>query len=154
MKRLTFFCVLLCTFLLPTVASANPESVRACLANWPEHPFDAQNPKFRTVSGQFKIFGIGEDINESTPTEKPELVLILPNISVMTGARMTLMNPNGWYCLRSKVNVMGSSEIILHCKAHIASTKAGTTVLGSNEGEIEQGVTVMGKSTIIREGCE
>lgn len=151
MKRITLLCVLLCTFLLPTVASANLESVRACLAKWPEHPFDAQNPKFRTVSGQFKIFGIGQDINESTPTEKPELVLILPNISVMTGSSMELMNPNGWYCLRSKVNVMASSTINLHCKAHIASTSQSTTVLGGGD---DQGVTVLGKATINRQGCE
>jgi hypothetical protein len=154
MKRLTLLFVLLGTFISPTLASASLESVQACLSSWPDHPFDAHNPSYRTVSGQFKIFGIGNDINESTPTDKPELVLILPNVSVMTGSTMTLMNPNGWYCLRSKVNVMGSSEINLHCKAHIASTKGGTTVLGSNEGEIDQGVTVMGKSTIIRKGCE
>ncbi len=154
MKRLTLLFVLLGTFISPTLASASLESVQACLSSWPDHPFDAHNPSYRTVSGQFKIFGIGNDINESTPTDKPELVLILPNVSVMTGSTMTLMNPNGWYCLRSKVNVMGSSEINLHCKAHIASTKGGTTVLGSNEGEIDQGVTVMGKSTIIRKGCD
>lgn len=154
MKRITLLFVLLGTFIPPTLASASLESVQACLSSWPDHPFDAHNPSYRTVSGQFKIFGIGNDINESTPTDKPELVLILPNVSVMTGSTMTLMNPNGWYCLRSKVNVMGSSEINLHCKAHIASTKGGTTVLGSNEGEIDQGVTVMGKSTIIRKGCD
>ncbi len=154
MKRITLLFVLLGTFISPTLASASLESVQACLSSWPDHPFDAHNPSYRTVSGQFKIFGIGNDINESTPTDKPELVLILPNVSVMTGSTMTLMNPNGWYCLRSKVNVMGSSEINLHCKAHIASTKGGTTVLGSNEGEIDQGVTVMGKSAIIRQGCD
>lgn len=154
MTRITLLFVLLCTLLSPTWASASLESVRACLSSWPDHPFDANNPSYRTVSGQFKIFGIGNDINESTPTDKPELVLILPNVSVMTGSNMTLMNPNGWYCLRSTVNVMGYSEIKLHCKAHIASTKSGTAILGSNEGEIDQGVTVMGKSAIIRQGCK
>ena len=154
MTRIALLFVLLCTLLSPTWASASLESVRACLSSWPDHPFDANNPSYRTVSGQFKIFGIGNDINESTPTDKPELVLILPNVSVMTGTSMTLMNPNGWYCLRSKVNVMASSNINLHCKAHIASTKGGTTVLGSSDGEIDQGVTVMGKSTITRQGCK
>jgi len=155
MKRITFLCVLLCTFISPIVASAsNPDAVRACLAAWPDHPFDAQKPSFRTVSGEVKIFGIGGDINESIATEKPELVLILPNVSVMTKARMTLMNPNGWYCLRSKVNVMASSDIYLHCTAHLASSKGSTNVLGSKEGGDDQGVTVLGKSTIYREGCE
>ena len=135
----------------PQVAFANIDAVRACLASWPDHPFDAQNPSYRTVSGQVKVFGIGSDINETTVTEKPELVLILPNVSVMTKARMTLMNPNGWYCLRSKVNVMASSEINLHCKAHLASSKHGTTVLGGGD---DKGVTVLGKARIYRKGCE
>ncbi|MFB3082651.1 MAG: hypothetical protein ACE1Z4_04225 [Gammaproteobacteria bacterium] len=151
MKRITLLFVLLGTFISPTLASASLESVQACLSSWPDHPFDAHNPSYRTVSGKVKIFGIGEDINESIPTEKPELVLILPNISIMTGSSMTLMNPNGWYCLSSKVNVMASSEINLHCKAHLASSKGSTTVLGGGD---DQGVTVMGKATIYRKGCE
>lgn len=151
MKRLTFLCVLFCMICLPTVASAsNLEAVRACLANWPDHPFDAQNPKFRSVESRFKIFGIGENINESTPTEQPELVLIQSNISVMTGSGITLMNPNGWYCLRAKVNVMASSHVNLHCNAKIASTKPGTTVLGGGD---DMGVTVLGAAEIHRQGC-
>ena len=151
MKRITFQFILLFTFLSPTLASASLDVVRACLASWPDHPFDVNNISYRTVSGKVKVFGIGGDINESVATEKPELVLILPNVSVMTKATMTLMNPNGWYCLRSKVNVMSSSDIYLHCKAHLASSKGGTTVLGGGD---DQGVTVMGKATIYRKGCE
>ncbi len=151
MKRKALVCVLLGLLVSPAVALANLDAVRVCLASWPDHPFDANNPTFRSVSGKFKIFGIGEDINESTPTDKPELVLIHPNVSVMTGSTMTLMNPNGWYCLISKVNVMASSTINLHCKAHLASSKEGTTVLGGGD---DKGVTVMGKATINTLGCE
>ena len=151
MKRFHFLIILLWTFLSPAVALANLEAVRACLASWPDHPFDANNPSYRSVSGGVKIFGIGDDINESVPTENPELVLIRPNVSIMTGSSMTLMNPNGWYCLSSKVNVMASSTINLHCKAHLASSKGGTTVLGGGD---DKGVTVMGKATINRQGCK
>lgn len=151
MKRITLLLALLWILFFPTLASANLDAVRACLASWPNHPFDANNPSFRSVSGGVKIFGIGQDINESTPTEKPELVLIHPNVSIMTGSSMTLTNPNGWYCLVSKVNVMASSTINLHCKAHLASSKGGTTVLGGGD---DQGVTVMGKATINRLECE
>jgi hypothetical protein len=151
MKRVPFLFILLFILLSPTVASANLEAVRGCFASWPDHPFDANNPSYRSVSGGVKIFGIGEDINESVPTEKPELVLIHPNVSIMTGSSMTLMNPNGWYCLISKVNVMASTTINLHCKAHLASSKEGTTVLGGGD---EKGVTVMGKATINIQGCE
>lgn len=151
MKPMTLLFVLLCLLISPTVASANLEALRGCFASWPDHPFDASNPTYRSVSGKFKIFGIGENINESTPTEQPELVLIQSNISVMTGSGMTLMNPNGWYCLTSKVNVMASSHINLHCKAKLASSKAGTTVLGGGD---DKGVTVLGISEIHQTGCE
>ncbi len=153
MKRLTFLCILFCTIFLPTVASANDlQALRACFAQWPDHPFNAENPQYRSVESKFKIFGIGENINESTPTEKPELVLIQPNISVMTGSGITLMNPNGWYCLKSKVNVMASSHVNLHCKAKIASSKegGGTTVLGSGD---DMGTTVLGAAEVHRQGC-
>ncbi|MDH5775614.1 MAG: hypothetical protein OEZ57_11945, partial [Nitrospirota bacterium] len=69
MKRISSLFLLLSLLLMPTVASANLDAVRVCLASWPDHPFDANNPTFRSVSGKFKIFGIGEDINESTPTD-------------------------------------------------------------------------------------
>ena len=151
MKLITLLFVFIGLLSSPTLAAASPDTVRACLASWPDHPFDTNNLTYRTVSGQVKVFGIGSDINESVTTEKPELVLILPNVSVMTKATMTLMNPNGWYCLRSKVNVMSSSDIYLHCKAHLASSKGGTTVLGGGD---DKGVTVMGKARIYRKGCE
>ncbi len=152
MKRFTFLSVLFCIFFLPALASAgNLEAVQACLLSWKEHPFNGQNPTYRTVSGKFKIFGIGEDINESVATDDPELVLILPNVSVMTGSSMTLTNPNGWYCLSSKVNVMSSTTINLHCNAKLASSKDGTTVLGGGD---DKGVTVLGKATINQVGCE
>ncbi len=152
MKRLSFLFGLFCILFSPALASAgNLEAIQACLLSWKDQPFDGQNPTYRTVSGKFKIFGIGEDINESVPTEEPELVLIQPNVSIMTGSSMTLMNPNGWYCLSSKVNVMASTTINVHCNAHLASSKDGTTVLGGGD---DKGVTVLGKATINRVGCE
>jgi len=95
--------------------------------------------------------GIGGDINDSVATSAPDLVLIKPNVSVMTKARLSLMNPNGWYCLQSKVSVMSKTIIDLHCNAQLASTADGATVLGANEND--DGVTVMGKAVINRLGC-
>jgi hypothetical protein len=68
-----------------------------------------------------------------------------------TEISMYLMNPNGWYCIHNKVNVMSKTEITLHCKAHLATTKDGLAVLAKDEKE--QGVTVLGKATIVRK-CE
>ena len=145
--------LLISTLLLtPTLLRADDlEAVRACLANWGDHPFDMQNPNFRVLGTQVKVFGIGGSINETNKTADPELILIRSNVSVMTKSRMNLLNPNGWYCLQGKVNVMAKSIITLDCRAHLASSSPGTTVLGSSEGE--DGVTVMGKAEIHRVNC-
>ena len=154
MNRILFaLSLLLVTMLVtPTLLLADDlDAVRACLANWGDHPFDQRNPKFRVLGSQVKVFGIGGSINEAERTDYPELVLIKSNVSVMSKSRMNLLNPNGWYCLQGKVNVMAKSIITLDCNAHLASSSPGTTVLGSSEGE--DGVTVMGKAEIHRINC-
>ena len=153
MNRITLSLSLLVVFLLPATALRADDlgAVQACLANWGDHPFDTRNPKFRVLGSQVKVFGIGGSINETYKTPEPELVLIKSNVSVMTKSRMNLLNPNGWYCLQGKVNVMAKSIITLDCKSHLASTNPGTTVLGSSESE--EGVTVMGKAEIHRVNC-
>ena len=60
MKRITLLFVLFWILISPTVALANLDAVRACLTSWPDHPFDTNNPSYRSVSGGVKIFGIGQ----------------------------------------------------------------------------------------------
>ncbi|UCE90407.1 MAG: hypothetical protein JSW10_06245, partial [Pseudomonadota bacterium] len=105
--------------------------VKECLAAWgSRHPFrDTSQLRFRVVEGNVKVFGIGSNVTDKASTSYPQLILIKPAVNVMGKSTYNLMNPNGWYCLVSKVNVMASSTINLHCKAHIASSKGGTTVL-------------------------
>ena len=82
---------------------------------------------------------------------KPELVLVKPNVAVMTKNHLNLLNPNGWYCLKGQVSVLGKSEIHLHCKAKLASNRDGVSVLGATDHD--SGVTVLGKSELKRVGC-
>jgi hypothetical protein len=79
-------------------------------------------------------------------------VLVNPGVNVMGGTTLELLNPNGWYCFKSNVNVMGSLRIKAACKAHLASAHDGTTVLGSNSDN--KSVTVMGKTQVELVGCE
>jgi hypothetical protein len=65
---------------------------------------------------------------------------------------MTLANPNGWYCLKGKVDVMGKTEINLNCKAHLATSTDSVTVAGSDDNDT--GVTVLGKSVVNKVGCQ
>ncbi len=153
MKHTPFF---ICLFTLlvgapVTFAADDLDEVKQCLRNWKTHPFKAAKPEFRTVTSKVKVMGVGGALEDDTPTKEPELVLLKPAVNVMSKSVINLMNPNGWYCLKGKVDVLGKTEINLHCQAHLASTASTATVLGSNEENT--GVTVLGKSVINRLAC-
>jgi hypothetical protein len=126
-------------------------SIAACLKAWGKHPF-GKNPSYRTLGTTVKVFGIGRNPSDTEVTSAPSLVLINPGVNVMGGTVYELLNPNGWYCLRTTVNVMGGLVIHAHCKAHIASSAGDATVLGNNN--TNKGVTVMGSTQIETVGCD
>jgi hypothetical protein len=139
-------------FSIPTFATETEvdSSISSCLKAWGKHPF-GNNPKYKTLATSVKVFGIGEDTNDLEVTGSPSLVLINPGVNVMGGTTVELLNPNGWYCFRTNVNVMGGFNIKIHCKAHLASATEGVTVLGSNSDK--NSVTVMGSTEVERVGC-
>ena len=136
----------------PMVVSAQEvdSSITACLKAWGTHPF-GNNPQFKTLQTSVKVFGIGKNTSDTEITNSPSLVLVNPGVNVMGGTVIELLNPNGWYCLRSTVNVMGGMNIRAHCKTHLASASDATTVMGNNSEN--KGVTVMGSTTIERVDC-
>lgn len=124
------FCLALS---FPMVVSAREvdSSIAACLKAWGDHPF-GETPQFKTLATSVKVFGIGSEPADTEPTSFPSLVLINPSVNVMGGSTIELLNPNGWYCLRTTIGIMGRVSIRAHCKAHLASTSAGITALGNN----------------------
>ncbi len=126
------------------------EAIQGCLSNWPNHPFGS-NPTYRTIGAKVSVLGFGEKVNDKTSTPQPELVLVKPNVSVLTKTTITLGNPNGWYCLYGKVNVLSSTTVKLACNAHIATASEGNTVLANSDED--SGVTVLGEAIVERIGC-
>jgi hypothetical protein len=100
-----------------------------------------------------RLLGVGAQIEDKTTTATPDLVLVKPTVSVMTKSTLRLLNPNGWYCLKSNVTVMAKSVIELGCGSNVADSRAGTAVLGSNAQGTGRGVTVMGKTELRRLDC-
>ena len=153
MKTLAF--VLLALVITPAFASDQDEgdiaAVKACLKNFGKHPFYAEKPRFRTMAAKVKVFGIGESTRDEKATEKAELVLVKPNVAVMSKNELNLLNPNGWYCLKGQVAVLGKSTIHLHCNAKLASSRDGVTVLGGNDHD--SGVTVLGSTRVEKVDC-
>ena len=139
--------------ILPVLShGSDQDEIQHCLRRWVKHPFVKSSPDFRTMATKVKVMGIGDEMSDTRATGKPELVLLKPSVNVLSKSVMSLMNPNGWYCIKGRVDVLGKSEINLHCKAHMASSNDGATVLGSNDSNT--GVTVLGKTVVTRLGCE
>lgn len=149
--RLLLLCAALAA---PTLVLADDtdDSMAACLKAWGTHPFGKQ-PAYKTLQTSVKVFGIGKSTSDNDATTSPALVLVNPDVNVMGGSTIELMNPNGWYCLRSTVNVMGGLNIRAHCNTHLASAKDGATVMGTSSID-NKGVTVMGTTTVERVGCK
>ena len=145
-------CLAALLMLVPMAASAQEadSAIAACLKAWGKHPFGSK-PHYKTLQTSVKVFGIGSNTSDSESTSSPALILVNPGVNVMGGSNIDLMNPNGWYCLRATVNVMGGMNIRAHCRANLASSSDGTTVMGNNPDN--KGVTVMGSTNVVRVDC-
>ena len=155
MKKL---CFLLVSLLISTsqntlvfAESADLVAIQSCLAHWGKTPFSTQSPTFRTLSAKVKVLGVGGETSDELSTTQPDLVLIKPNVSVLSKSTLNLMNPSGWYCLKGQTSVLAKSEIHLHCSAHLASSNDGATVMGANDTQ-QGGVNVLGTTRVIRTG--
>jgi hypothetical protein len=131
-----------------SVGMADNTDIEACLRAWGKHPF-GKNPNYRTLKSGVKVVGIGANTKDVAITEKPELVLVKASVSVMSGQSFELMNPNGWYCIKGPVTVMGKAKITAHCKAQLANSDDGVAVLGSSDNQTG-GVAVLGKIQVER----
>jgi hypothetical protein len=125
--------------------------VDGCLFAWDKQPF-GRHPAYKTLSTSVKVFGIGHETADTEVTPNPALILVNPGVNVGGGTVVQLLNPNGWYCFRTTVNVMGGMTIKAHCKAHLATTSGN--VLGSNNGADGKGISVLGSIVVERVGCE
>lgn len=128
------------------------KNVRECLSHWKKTPFSSRNLKYKTMKSTVSVFGAGGDLIDKKKTSKPALVYVKASVNVLGKNTIKLLNPNGWYCLNSSTNVLGKAVIELHCKAKLAISNTGATVLGSDSGD-QQGTTVLGKTKIKRTGC-
>lgn len=124
-------CCLMLTIPMPAPAQEADSPIASCLKLWGNHPF-RKNSQFKTLGTSLKVFGVGNSIGDTEPTSSPSLVLIEPIFNVMGESTIELLNPNGWYCMRTAVSLMGMVTIRAHCKARLAATSDGKTVQGDN----------------------
>ena len=127
----------------------DPQAIRECLKKWGNHPFKKENPPYKELAGGVKVLGVGKRVEDTEVTSAPRLVLVNPAVSVLTKNTYRLLNPNGWYCLKDNVTVLGKSVIEALCTSRLTASSKSVTVLGSG-GE---GTTVLGKAIIKRVNC-
>jgi hypothetical protein len=132
-------------------AETEDSPVNSCLNAWGSHPF-GKNPAYTTLSTSVKVFGIGHETADTEVTQAPALILVNPGVTVGGDSVVQVLNPNGWYCLRTTVSVMGGLTIKAHCKAHLATT-AGDVLADANAAN-GKGVTVLGTTRVERVGCD
>jgi hypothetical protein len=155
MRRKYSWVLICCLLLIPTlgwpIEGGDRDALRACLKSWGQHPFVEGGFDYRTIAPSVRVFGTGVSVQDDRETEQPELVLVKPSVSVFSRSTIKLLNPQGWYCLKGKVAVFSSVDIQIDCRANLASSSDGATVLGSNDRR--DGVTVFGNSSVYRIGC-
>lgn len=125
-------------------------ALNACLSAWGNHPFGS-HLTYTTLSTSVKVSGDGPASADRQATHHPSLILVDPLVNARGEARIALMNPNGWYCLRSSAQELGALHIQLHCRARMAAASGGATTWGSGRGR--PGITRMGALQVERAGC-
>jgi hypothetical protein len=155
MLRLVLVLVLLS---VSQVSQANDAGDQAaldqCIASWgAKSPFRKGTPANKQFSTGVKVFGVGHAAVDDQVTDKPSLILVHPAVNVMGKSTIRLANPNGWYCFRSNVTVMGKIAIEAQCNAHIETAKDDGTTVGAVD-ESNKGVSVFGALRVTRFGCK
>ena len=136
------------------VDASDQAALNQCIAAWgSKSPFAKGTPPAKVFSTGVKVFGIGNAALDDQVTDKPTLILVHPAVNVLGKSTIRLENPNGWYCFRSNVTVMGKIAIEAHCDAHIESARDEGTTVGAVD-ESNKGVSVFGVLRIARFGCK
>jgi hypothetical protein len=130
------------------------QQVQRCLTSWGSHPFTTpESQAFRVLASSVRVMGFGStEAVDDVATSYPQLIVVRPNVSVMTRTTWKFLNPNGWYCFDTSVTVLAKGEIELGCGTRLADGSGSATVIGSSERA--GGVTVLG-TVEVREtpGC-
>jgi hypothetical protein len=108
MKRLLLLGLLF-SLSAPSFSTETEGFLMSCLKHWGNAPFNEKSP-FTLLASTAKVFGIGQDIEDLLPTPQPKLYLVDAGPNIMGSSTIRLLNPNGYYCFKNNVNVMGGDD--------------------------------------------
>ncbi len=119
--------------IIPGADQDETSALRKCLTNFVDHPFGQRVENFRKISAAVTVFGVGNAVDDQVVTQSPQLILISAAVNVLGDVNYNLLNPNGYYCIDTSVNVQQSLTINLDCQARLSDNRVHVNV-GSNVG--------------------
>ncbi|MEZ4743778.1 MAG: hypothetical protein R3B45_15255 [Bdellovibrionota bacterium] len=129
--------------IIPDATPEELESLKSCLANFKDSPFEETITNFKKIKASINIGGSGTAINDTTHTDEPELILIAAAINVGSKVTYNLLNPNGYYCMMLNTNIKSKLTINLDCRAQVADSALSIQIKSSgNEAPSVLGVNV------------
>jgi hypothetical protein len=154
MSRAIFVAIAVMLFSSTSFAD-DQDSIDQCIAQWgKDSPFKKGTAAATVLGSGVRVFGIGSSgsADNDKPTDKPALIMVKPAVNVMGKSTIRLANPNGWYCFRANVTVMGKIEIEVQCTAHLGSAREDGATVGAAD-DTNKGVAVFGALRVTRFGC-
>lgn len=118
--------------------AANDIKVKNCLQKWGTHPFNQDLPKYRVLESSTTVLGIGSGgVDDHSSTKEPDLVLVKSAPGFLSNIKHRLMNPNGWYCVDSAVNIMGNKSTEIDCRANFAQSQSSFVFKGDGNENLQ-----------------
>ena len=117
--------------------SDDDRAIASCLEQWGRVPFGPDDvTAYRTLRGEVTGFS-NREIKDQAETRRPELVLVDFDVVGFSQLSLFLLNPNGWYCIKTSAVGFSGRELTRHCLARIVSDQTDITGFSrSNESVI------------------
>ncbi|RYZ50380.1 MAG: hypothetical protein EOP07_23060 [Proteobacteria bacterium] len=127
-------------------------NLKNCESVWGNDAPARTEDNTRVIHSNISVGSLGVGISDLKKTDKPEYVVVYSSIAVGGAPEWKLLNPNGYYCIVSAINVGTSLTVHLDKAAHIADSKASLNV-GSvvEENASVSAINVGSQIKIIRE---
>lgn len=127
---------------------ADKKAWAACAAIW-KSPIPAADAKITVVLLPLSVLG-SRRVSDKSVTDKPSLMLIKSGVSVLNSFELELLNPKGWYCIESGVEVLTGWDIAVAETAHLSDGTTSLSVLSQDVNGKETGISVLSQSRITR----
>jgi len=120
------------------IKAEDEHNLKSCENAWGKDAPVRTKENVRVIRSTISVGSLGTEISDSEKTEKPKFVLIYSSITVGGAPEWNLLNPNGYYCIVSSINVGTVLTVNLDKSAHLADAKSSIDVGSKVEANIAE----------------